>query len=99
MPPAGLGTVTFSATADAVTATLTGTTISASDHVASVLLVDPTTGDPVTLSYGIATTRSPTTGPLATVSVPITGLTIPKQLRVYLMIDTYPAARGMVTLP
>jgi outer membrane protein assembly factor BamB len=98
-PPSGVGMVTFSATAAAVTATLTGATLSASDHVASVLLVDATTGDPVTLSYGPSTTHAPASGPLATVSVPIAGLTIPKQLRCYLMIDTYPAARGMVTLP
>ena len=99
MAPAGLGAVAFSATADAVTATLTGSSLAVSDHVASVLLIDAATGDPVTLSYGLATTRTPASGPLATVSVPITGLGLPKLLRAYLMIDTYPAARGMVTLP
>jgi len=97
--PAGVGTVTFSATASAVTATLAGATLPVTDHVASLLLIDATTGDPVTLSYGITTTRTPTSGPLASVSVPITGMTVPSQLRVYLMIDTYPAARGNVTVP
>jgi hypothetical protein len=98
MAPSGVGSVAFSATANAVTATITGATISASDHVFSVLLVDATTGDPVTLSYGLATTHAPASGPIAMVSVPIQGM-IPKTLRVYLMVDTYPAARGMVTLP
>ncbi len=97
--PAGVGTVTFSATASAVTATLTGATLLVTDHVAALLLIDATTGNPITLSYGPATTRTPASGPLQTVSVPITGLTLPSPLRAYLMIDTYPAAKGMVTLP
>ena len=98
--PAGVGTVAFSATASAVTATLTGSSLMLADHVAAVLLIDAATGDPVTLSYGPATTRTATPdGAIATVSVPINGQTVPKQLRVYLMIDTYPAARGDVTLP
>jgi hypothetical protein len=97
--PTGVGTVTFSATGAAVTATLAGSTISAADHVVSVLLVDAATGNPITLSYGLMTTRTPASGPLATVSVPISGMSLPKQLRAYLMIDAYPAARGMVVLP
>jgi hypothetical protein len=97
-----VGTVAFSATSSAVTATLTGSTLALADHVASVLLIDPTTGNPITLSYGIATTRTATSGGmLATVSVPLTGLSLPSQMqiRTYLMVDTYPAARGTVTLP
>ena len=97
--PSGVGTVTFSADTNNVTATLTGATINVQDHVAAVFLVDPSTGDPITLSYGPNTTRTPASGPLQTVSVPITGLTLPSPLRAYLMIDTYPAAKGMVTLP
>ncbi len=98
MAPAGVGTVAFSATATAVTATITGSSLLVTDHVASLLLIDATTGDPVSLSYGISTTRTPASGPLATVSIPIP-TTVPSQLRVYLMIDTYPAARGAVTVP
>jgi outer membrane protein assembly factor BamB len=97
--PTGVGTVAFSADANNVTATLTGATMNVQDHVASVFLIDPTTGDPITLSYGPETTRTPASGPLQTVSVPIAGLTLPSMLRVYLMIDTYPAAVGMVTVP
>ncbi len=97
--PAGVGTVAFAATASAVTATITGSTLLVTDHVASLLLIDPTTGDPVTLSYGIITTRTPASGPLATVSVPIAGATLPSSLRVYLMIDTYPAAVATLAVP
>jgi outer membrane protein assembly factor BamB len=97
--PSGIGTVTFTATSSAVTATLTGSTVSSTEHVASVLLIDPTTGSPVPLSYGPVTTHTPASGPFAAVTVPIAGLTLPSQLRAYLMIDTYPAAVGMVTIP
>jgi outer membrane protein assembly factor BamB len=98
--PSGVGSVVFSATASAITATLTGSTLALADHVASVLLVDPTTGNPITLSYGIVTTRTATSGGmLATVSVPTTGLTLPSQVQTYLMVDTYPAAVGSVTPP
>jgi len=98
--PAGVGTVTFSATAAAVTATLTGSSLVLADHVAAVLLIDATTGAPVTLSYGPDTTRTATpSGAIATVSVPIMGQSVPAQLRVYLMIDTYPAAVGSVMVP
>jgi outer membrane protein assembly factor BamB len=98
--PAGLGAVAFSATASSVTATLTGSSLKLADHVASVLLIDAATGDPVNLSYGPVTQRTATPGgALATVSVPLGTASVPKQLRTYLLIDTYPAARGSVTLP
>jgi outer membrane protein assembly factor BamB len=98
--PAGVGSVAFSATATGVTATLTGSSLKLADHVAAVLLLDAATGDPVTLSYGPVTQRTATPdGVLATVTVPFGGASVPKQLRAYLMIDTYPAARGDVTLP
>lgn len=99
MPPAGVGTVTFAATTDAVTATLAGSTLLVSEHVASVLLVDATSGNPVALSYGPTTQHTPSSGPFATVTVPITGITVPPQVRAYLMIDTYPAAMDTLTIP
>ena len=98
--PQGLGTVSFAATATDVTATLDGATMKLADHVASVLLVDAATGDPVTLSYGIITKRTAgATGQLTSVSVPLGDATVPKDLRAYLMIDTYPAAMANVTIP
>jgi hypothetical protein len=68
------------------------------DHVYGLLLVDAATGLPVTLDYGLATTRTGTTGqPLSSVSVDFGGRTIPKQVRAYLMVDTYPAAMATLT--
>ena len=58
-----------------------------------VLLVDAQTGLPVSLDYGLVTTRTAgSSGTLAGVSVDLTGKTLPAMVRAYLMIDTYPAA-------
>jgi outer membrane protein assembly factor BamB len=98
--PAGVGTVAFSATTDAVTATLTGTTLPLAEHVAAVLLVDAATGKAVTLDYGLQTTRKADAGGvLQSVSVAITGKTVPPQARVYLMIDMWPAATATIAVP
>lgn len=98
--PSGVGTVAFAATADAVTATLTGSTLPLADHVAAVLLVDAATGKPVTLDYGLSTARTAdAAGALATVSVPIAGKTLPPMARAYLMIDTWPAATATIAVP
>ena len=101
--PAGVGAVAFSITASAVTATLTGSTLPVSQHVASVLLLDATSGAPVTLSYGpITKTTADGSGNLATVTVPLPSNPtppLPTQLRAYLMVDTYPAATATLTLP
>ncbi len=56
--PAGVGTVALTAASDGVTATLTGSSLALSQHLASVLLVDPTTGAPVTW-YALDTVRTP----------------------------------------
>ena len=98
--PAGVGTVTFAATADAITATLTGSTLVAGDHVTSLLVVDAATGKPVTLGYALESTRTTSaTGALASVGIPIKGHTLPKNVRVYLMVDTAAAAKGALALP
>jgi len=101
--PSGVGTVAFSITSAAVSATLTGSTLAAADHVASVLLIDATTGLPVALSYGPLTQHTVDgSGNLATVTVPLpTNPTppLPASMRAYLMVDTYPAAEAPVALP
>ena len=102
--PSGVGTVGFAATATAVTATLTGSTLVTADHVASVLLLDAATGLPVPgISYGpITKTTSTASGALATVTVPLPAsppVPLPSMMNVYLMVDTYPAATGSVVLP
>jgi outer membrane protein assembly factor BamB len=101
--PSGVGTVAFGITSSAVTATLTGSSLVAADHVASVLLLDATTGAAVPLSYGpITKTVADASGHIATVTVPLPTSPmppLPTSIRAYLMIDTYPAAKGMLTLP
>lgn len=98
--PIAVGDVSFAATKDAITATLTGATVKPDEHLAAILVVDAATGKPVTLGYGLDTTRTTTSnGALATVSVPTTGHTLPASMRVYLMIDAASAAKGTLTAP
>jgi outer membrane protein assembly factor BamB len=92
-PPAA-GKVTFAAAGGAVVATLSGSAVHPDDHLAGVLVVDPATGAPVALDYGLGTTRTTNPdGTLATVRVPAKG-PLPAGARVYLMVDTTVAASG-----
>lgn len=96
-PPA-VGQVGFALGKDAITATVSGSAVKIADHLAGLLVVDAGTGLPVTLDYGLGTTRAAAPdGTLATVSVPTKGATLPARMRVYLMVDTMAAAKG--TLP
>lgn len=104
--PSGLGTVAFAAAAaglltDAqVTATFTGNSVKLADHSYGLLLVDPSTGKPVSLQYGLKTTRTArATGEVDAVTVSIPKDKKPANARAYLMVDTYPAAVATLTLP
>jgi outer membrane protein assembly factor BamB len=98
--PTGVGAVSFAATADAVTATLVGSSLTLADHVAAVLLVDAATGRPVTLDYGLTSQRTTdASGVLSTVRIPITGKNVPRLLRAYLMVDSAAVATATLTLP
>ncbi len=98
--PTGVGAVSFTATATAISATISGSSIVLADHVASILMVDTSTGLPVSVDYGLVTTRTAAAdGTLATVSVDVTGKTLPAQVRAYLMVDTYPAAVSTLSPP
>lgn len=95
--PPSAGTVTFAQTSDAITATVSGSAVQLDQHLAAVLVLDASTGQPVTLPYGTGTTRTANAdGSLATVSVPTKGVTLPAQMQVYLMVDTTPAAQGVL---
>jgi outer membrane protein assembly factor BamB len=95
-PPTG-GTVAFASTADAITATVTGSPVLTSQHLAAILVLDASSGQPVTLEYGTGTTRtSNADGTLATVTVPTKGVTLPAQMQVALMVDTTPVAQAML---
>jgi hypothetical protein len=103
-PPAA-GTVTFAKTTDpktgavtAVVANLTGSAVRPDAQLAGILVVDPSTGAPLSLPYGTGTTRaSAPDGTLASVTLPTQGAAIPAMARVYLMVDTKVAAKA--TLP
>ena len=93
--PTGVGTVTFAADATSVTATLAGSTLRAADQALSVLVVDAVTGAPLSLDYGPATTvTAATDGTVQSVRVALGTRALPASSRVYLMVGTYPAARG-----
>ena len=97
--PAGVGNVVFTAASDGVTATLSGSSLQASAHLASVLLVDAQTGSPVPLGYALDTVRtSAADGTLASVKIPYGSVTPPSSVRAYLMIDTAPAAKATMAL-
>jgi outer membrane protein assembly factor BamB len=96
---AQVGTVGFTGTKSSVVATLTGSALAANAHVAAVLLVDATTGAPVSLDYGLTTTRTAgADGNLSTVTLPLTGKTVPTSVVAYLMIDTSAVASATLTL-
>lgn len=100
--PASVGTVTFSGDAQTITATLSGTQLVAAQHVASLLLVDTTVTPnlPISLDYGLTTkVTADGAGHLSTVTVPANGHTLPKSMRVYLMVDTGWVKKGDITLP
>jgi hypothetical protein len=83
-----------------ITATFTGSTIVAAQHVLGILLVDATTNLPVNLDYVRGTTSTTNTdGTLASISVAL-GTTPPSgAMRVHVMIDAYPVAHASITLP
>src|SRR5262249_32746560 len=93
-PPVGVGTVSFAAAADGVTATFApDTALRADTQSVSLLLVDPATNRPVGLDYGFATTRTTKAdGTLATVRAAYEPGAVTGDLRAYLMVDAYPAA-------
>jgi hypothetical protein len=98
--PAGVGTVTFAATAEGVTATLADSTLRPDVHSVALLLVDAATGRPISLDYGFTTTRTTTPeGAVAGVRVPFAPGQVAGDVRAYLMVDAYPAVRGLVTIP
>jgi len=95
-PPAA-GSATLTATAGAVTATVTGGP-PAGAHAFGILLVDAASGRPISLDYGLVTRKTANPdGSVASVTLDLAGATLPASVRAYLMVDTYPAARATLT--
>jgi hypothetical protein len=102
-PPPAAGSVTFAKTTDAtgavsaIVATVAGSHVRPDEHLAAILVVDPATGQPVTLPYGTGTTRaSAPDGTLASVTLPTQGTAIPPMARAYLMVDTTVGATAVL---
>jgi outer membrane protein assembly factor BamB len=103
--PAGVGTVAFDVVPAGITtgrklrATVTGSALKASEHSIGLFAIDPATGKPLAISYGVSTERTTKPGGfIDTVTVPLDG-TVPSNLRVYMMVDTYPAAVSTLHVP
>jgi hypothetical protein len=105
--PTGVGSVAFSAgggwgfgyiTNPWVEATISGSTLSASEHSFGLLLVNADTGRPMSLKYGLpsVTTRTTSGDRVTHVRVNFLSSLKPQRIRAYLMVDTYPAAVGLV---
>ncbi|HSN84321.1 MAG TPA: PQQ-binding-like beta-propeller repeat protein [Polyangiales bacterium] len=96
--PAGLGMVEITRDGDGVVATLSATSLRSEEHNFGILILDADTGIPVGLNYTERTSQSPDTGLIQTVSLDLSDVAdVPASLRVYLMVDAYPAA--VATLP
>ncbi len=101
--PSGLGAVNFTFSSGQVLADITGSTLQLSQHSFGILLVDPATGSPISLSYGTQLTRTANVaGNIAGVALTYDTTKLPAnhQVAAYLMVDTYPAVKsGVMTLP
>jgi hypothetical protein len=96
--PSGLGSVGFARTDDAIVATLTGSALQSEEHNFGILVLDAETGVPVGLNYTERTERAPAAGTVQSVTLNLADVElVPASLRVYLMVDAYPAAVATLT--
>jgi outer membrane protein assembly factor BamB len=97
--PEMTGTMSFGAADRSVFVEISGNTLKKSDHVHSLLLVSEETGRPVPAKYIDNTrVRADENGRVTgvTLSLPNGGFT--GKADIYYMVDTYPAAKGKVTI-
>lgn len=95
--PAEAGRVTFSRDATSATATIAGGTLRKPDHVFSLLLVDAATQEPMALDYtGRTDVQSNEKGEVTSVRVRFEEGRVSSPVRAYYLVDTYPAARGIL---
>lgn len=97
--PSGAGTVSFRVDGNAVVADIAGGSLKKDEHVYSLMLVDEATGNPLALYYTKHTTvEAGENGLVRRVGVSFPKGAVKGALRVYLMVDTYPAAKGSVKI-
>ncbi len=93
--PSGVGDVAFSRQEGKVEATVTGSSVKVEEHSLGLLLVDASTGKPLSLDYGLATSREAAAdGTVTKVALKVEEM--PETVRVWLMVDTTPAAVGEI---
>ncbi|TFH38209.1 MAG: hypothetical protein E4G96_10835 [Chrysiogenales bacterium] len=97
--PGGVGRITFSADTTRAVAEITGGTLTKGRHVYSLVLVNRETGKALPLYYTKRTAvLSSPYGRVTPVSVAYERGEVTGTVKAYLMVDTYPAARGTVTV-
>jgi outer membrane protein assembly factor BamB len=98
--PPGVGEVSFAVSGQTLTATISGSTLPLNAHVFSLGLIDETSGHPVGLNYGLATTATADpSGLVQTVALTLDPTLVPANARVYLLVDAYPVARADMAFP
>ncbi|MCU0267956.1 MAG: PQQ-binding-like beta-propeller repeat protein [Acidimicrobiales bacterium] len=96
----GTASMELTATAGTVTATVDAPDLRADEHVWGLLLLDAETGQPLPLAYTQDTQVSAAPdGSVASVAVAVRPEDAGRRVRVLLLVDTYPAATGELTLP
>jgi hypothetical protein len=96
IPPLPTG-VTFAVRDGALTARVGGDSVPLAEHAVGLLAVDAATGEPLPLDYGYTMERvADANGLLREVRIPLGSVALPPEVRAYLMIDTYPAARSLL---
>ena len=91
--PPGIGTVEVTREGNTLVATLTDTSLQSEEHNFGLLILDAATRVPVGLNYTDRTAHAPDRGTVQTVTLNLADVEdVPETLRVYLMVDAYPAA-------
>jgi hypothetical protein len=97
--PSGTGAVSFRVDGNAVVADIAGSSLKKGEHVYSLMLVDEATGNPLALYYTKHTTvEADGSGAVRRVGIRFPKGAVKGVLRAYLMVDTYPAAKGSVKI-
>ena len=98
--PRGVGQARFEAEATGMVAAFTGSEIRVREHNLGLLVIDADTNQPLPLDYGGATTvRTSAAGTLEAIALGFAPGDVRGDVRVYAMIDAYPAARATLHLP
>ena len=95
----GIGEIGFSTGDKSVTASVKGSTLKKTDHVFSLLLVSEKTNRPVPAKYIYETkVETDANGIVTDVTLSLEGIEFKGKARAYYMVDTYPAAKGVVEI-